>query len=65
MAARIKMEVVFTVSESDVTLEADRLVAHMREFKPSTVWNRMSNSSGPFYDSCEVSAERKTWESVA
>ena len=65
MATRIKMEVFFTVSENDVTLEADRLVEHMRLYKPRIVLGGVFNGGGPFYDRCEVSQEKKTWESVA
>jgi hypothetical protein len=65
MATRIKMEVVFTVSDDEVTLDAAKLVRYMSAFKPTTVWNRTSDGPGPFYDSCEVSAEKKRWEGVA
>jgi hypothetical protein len=63
MATKIKMEVFFTVSDSDVVLEAGRLVEYMKGFKPGTVWNRSSDRP-PFYERCEVCVEKKSWNPV-
>jgi len=61
MATQIKLEVILTIPDDDVRVEADRLAMYMREYVPSSA---SRNDRAPHYDRLEIAVKRTTWEKV-
>ena len=63
MATYLKLEALFVVPDnpSDQLVLAESLTQHMRQFRDP---NASRNAKTPHYESCKVSVERKTWDTV-